>query len=597
MEQIDISQKLYEKYYDNLLNNSEFKQYIINFNQHNILKYFIKLFDEFSISSVFNKPINQNFTRINYIQNEINEIILNYDNIMQHLKINNLNPIWALYDFKKKIDNLKIYISQISNSNKNMKTNQILNNIIGINNDLLKIRNYYSKYENTKIYIYIKDITDQLKNIEHDYNKIDIEDYLIPLTPQNEEKSNEQNKNKNTIFTFTRPLYSKSPGILNITKSPSPLIIENEIIEEDDYDSIDDSINNMDSILNLNNKNNENDIHNENNKDNENDKDNENNLNDKDNLNNLNNENNKDNENNLNINNLNIVNLNSIRSNSNITQTQNIIIPVNEYNQLSKDSENYNKLLPFKTFSSQKLGVIGESFICEVLEQLNYSYLLTNKIPHVGDIRLTFDNFIIMFEIKNKKNIIQEDITKFKNDINNLKLITNKPVCGCFISLVSNNILNISNLQFNVYETYIPHDNLNISTIQIYIESLKLIFQIQSESNNIDLVISKLNDEMINYSSELEICQKHADYSLQLNKDMIQLKLSLENKLNVIKSILSGINPEFNKESKLKQELNNYISQNKKWTLKECKNIINKYGIMKVFKNKNELLNYLNISK
>jgi len=597
MEQIDISQKLYEKYYDNLLNNSEFKQYIINFNQHNILKYFIKLFDEFSISSVFNKPINQNFTRINYIQNEINEIILNYDTIMQHLKINNLNPIWALYDFKKKIDNLKIYISQISNSNKNMKTNQILNNIIGINNDLLKIRNYYSKYENTKIYIYIKDITDQLKNIEHDYNKIDIEDYLIPLTPQNEEKSNEQNKNKNTIFTFTRPLYSKSPGILNITKSPSPLIIENEIIEEDDYDSIDDSINNMDSILNLNNKNNENDIHNENNKDNENDKDNENNLNDKDNLNNLNNENNKDNENNLNINNLNIVNLNSIRSNSNITQTQNIIIPVNEYNQLSKDSENYNKLLPFKTFSSQKLGVIGESFICEVLEQLNYSYLLTNKIPHVGDIRLTFDNFIIMFEIKNKKNIIQEDITKFKNDINNLKLITNKPVCGCFISLVSNNILNISNLQFNVYETYIPHDNLNISTIQIYIESLKLIFQIQSESNNIDLVISKLNDEMINYSSELEICQKHADYSLQLNKDMIQLKLSLENKLNVIKSILSGINPEFNKESKLKQELNNYISQNKKWTLKECKNIINKYGIMKVFKNKNELLNYLNISK
>ena len=222
---------------------------------------------------------------------------------------------------------------------------------------------------------------------------------------------------------------------------------------------------------------------------------------------------------------------------------------------------------------------------------------MTNKIPHVGDIRLTFDNFIIMFEIKNKKNIIQEDITKFKNDINNLKLITNKPVCGCFISLASNTILNISDLQFNVYETYIPHDNLNISTIQIYIESLKLIFQIQSKSNNIDLVISKLNDEMINYSSELEICQKHADYSLQLNKDMIELKLSLENKLNVIKSILSGINPEFNKESKLKQELNNYISQNKKWTLKECKNIINKYGIMKVFKNKNELLNYLNISK
>lgn len=578
MEQIDISQKLYEKYYDKLMNNQEFKQYIINFNQNIILTHFINSFDNFSISH----NLNQNSTRINYILNEISEIMLNYHNIIQYLKLNNLNPIWTLYDFKKKIDNLKTCISQIPNLNKNMKTNQILNNIIGINNDLSKLKNHYienNSDKNEKIYIFIKDIKDQLKNIEHDYNKIDIEDY--PNLEKTRIKQNDE------IYTFVRPLYSKSPGIL---KAPSPLIIENEIVEEND-----DSIQNIDFILNSNTNENINVNKNEN----ENSSINENIISNE-------NENQNENQNiishpepissSISINDLNLVNLDSITPN--ISETQNIIIPVDEYNQLSKDSEDYNKLLPFKTFSSQKLGVIGESFVCEILDQLNYPYSLTTKIPHVGDIRLTFDNFIIMFEIKNKKNIIPEDITKFKSDINNLKTVTNKPVCGCFISLVSNSILNISNLQFSIYETYIPHDNLNISTIQIYIESLKSIFQFcpENNQNNIALIISKLNDEIINYSSELEICQKHAEYSLELNKDMINLKLSLENKLNVLKSILSGINPEFNKEVEVKKELTNYIINNKKWTLKECKNIINKHKFMKVFKNKTELLNYLNIS-
>ena len=723
MVDLIISENLYDKYYDVLVMNSNFKKHVLNFDQNEILRCFIDSFDNFSIISNVN-PIKTNIiqntnTRITYIKNEIEEIMRDYENIINHLKTKNIMPIWTLHDFIKKIDKLKSFTT----SNKFNKSNQfeIINNIVGINNDLSIIVKHY---DDEKINIFIKDIKDQLKNIEHDYKKIDITETIFNPSTKNvkfEESITSQ-------VTFIRPLYSKSPGILNtIMKSPSPLIQENEIIEEESKDElpieftnsstiyhpipellnvINDSITNLDSITtNLNSASTTNsdsiiindststatsittnlDSTSTTNSDSiiindststatsittnldsrtsnldststsratsittnldsrttnldstststatsitsnlDSTSTSRATINDSasastattitTNLNStsvstatINDSTSTTDSTSINLidiglmpkpinTNLSIDNLNLVNIPSNVTETLNVIIPVKEYDQLSKDSEEYNKLIPFKTFSSQKLGVIGESFICNVLNDLHYDYLITTKTPHVGDIRLTFEDFVIMFEIKNKKVITQEDITKFKSDINNLKSIVNKPVCGCFISLVANNILNSSDLQFNIYETYIPHDNLHISTIQIYIESLKLIFSNQNFGNNIINIINRLNNEMINYSNELEICQKHANYAIELNKDMINLKSSLENKLNTLKSILNGINPEVDKEIKVKKLLINYIINNRKWTLKECKNIINTYGVMKIFKNKNDVLNYVGLN-
>ena len=626
MTELIISQALYDKYFYKFNSSLKFKNHIVNFNQSLILDTFINSFTSFSLNP------NSSKTRITYIKNEIDEIIATYDNMINYLKMNNLNPIWTLYDFKNKIDKLMNYISL-------NKTSQFLNKLVLINTDLSNIKSYYSSNE---INNYIKRIKDQIKNIEHDYNKIDTYENVNPI----------KNKSENIGCTFTRPLYSKSPGII-IMKSPSPLIQEDEISENSEVD-LSELLNPHTQILNEHEiKNEDNEITNPraqipnliltetemktetenknipelltyiNNQQSQHENENDEIMNSSAQIPDLilpesenkteteiksetenknipelleyisNQQSQHENELNLTIQDLNLVNINNLTPE--VKQTQNIVIPVDTYNQLSKDSEDYNKLIPFKTFSSQKLGVIGESFICDVLNQLHYQFENTTKTPHVGDIRITFDNFIIMFEIKNKKLITLDDITKFRFDINNLKNITHKTICGCFISLVSNSILNISDLQFNLYETYIPHDSLNISTIQIYIEAIKSIMSNDSEifENKIIDIKNKLNDEIINYNNELEICQKHMNYSLELNKDMMNLKYSLENKLNTLKSILSGINPDFNKELLAKQELINYIQNNKKWTLSECKNIINKHGLIKVVKTKNDVLKYI----
>jgi len=553
MSDLIISQKLYVQYYNKFINLPylDFKNHIINFNQDMILD----IMEHIQLQSL--KEYSSK-TRIIYIQHELNEITIVYNNLINYLRTKNINPIWTIYDFKNKIDVLIKYFQIDTN-----KMNQnIINRLLSINIDLVNIKDYYF---DENINNYINTIKDQMKNIEHDYSRIDIENF------GKEFKTNESN---NEIYTpqVINLQHSKSPGFM---KSPSPLIHEDEIDSDNENE-----IRNDDKYENeIKNKN-----ENENKDENEIENKNENKI--KDEIKDENKIRNKQ----LTIEDLNLIN----PLTPEIVQTQNIIIPVDTYNQLSKDAEDYNKLVPFKTFSSQKLGVIGETFICDILNQLHYKYENTTKIPHVGDIRITFDNFIVMFEIKNKKVITQEDINKFKYDINNLKNISNKTICGCFISLVSNSILNISNLQFNIYETYIPHDSLNISTIQIYIESIKSIMSF--DNNKLIEIKNKLNNEIINYDNELNICKKHIKYSLELNKDMINLKLSLENKLDILKSILSGINPEFNKELEVKQELINYINDNKNWTLKECKNIINNHGLIRNMKNKTDILIYCGLN-
>ena len=652
-----ISQKLYVRMYDKFCNDSEFKFRIINFNQHYLLSAFLNRQLSFGLNQfegsdelVSEKP--GLHVRLIYIRNELDDIIVNYNSMNHYMKINNIEPIWDLYNFKTKIDNLYTFISPDKLKHANQMP--ILNKLVNINADLSIIDKHY---HNEYISRYIKDIKDQLKNIEHDYLRIDVPEYT---------------QNETGVFVNLLS-HSKSPGF-TIMKTPSPLIQEDEICEECENDQCDLSdILNADAPLNNDERRSEDeskgaDLRSENELKSvgTGDLKSDNSLEMTSNLSESQLADNSDsflqeisrpiplsfkidqspqmslNDENvshlgttsesqlpnssdlkseaLSSENLGHKLLDSIPQPSAIEHTspsvsippiiteydqvtepnqppttsefsENIVIPLVEYNQLLKDSEDYNKLMPFKTFSSQKLGVIGETFISDILTQLGYRFENTTKIAHVGDIRITFDNFIIMFEIKNKKTITQEDITKFKSDIFNLKKITGKPVCGCFISLVSNNILNISTLQFDMHETYIPHDSLNISTIQIYIESLRSMFS----SNNDDIISvkNKLNDQLINYSRELEICQRHADYSIQLNKDMIEMKMSLSNKLDTLKMILSGIDPSFSKELSLKHELMEYVSR-PRWTLKECKNIVNKYGVMIALKNKNDVVSYIN---
>ena len=334
-------------------------------------------------------------------------------------------------------------------------------------------------------------------------------------------------------------------------------------------DNLDD-INDVDK-LNDNNKLNDNDnklndnLDDINNVDKLNDNDLNNDLNDINNINEINDLNNKPNKYLSYLNN--IVNIDIITDNNKY-----MLIDLNKYNQLFKF-----------TFSSQHLGVIGENHIYDTLFTLGYNPINTTKTAHVGDIHLKFDNFMIMFEIKNKLKITREDIIKFKSDIETLKQ-TNENVCGCFISLCE-----YSPFKFNIYETYMTNPDEHM--LQTYIESLKMIFQ---SNNNLISIQNKLNDQLINYSSEIKIIDKHIKYSEELNKDMINLKKSLSTKLDVLISILKGLDPNLDNKYKLQHDLKNYILNNSKWTIKDCKNIVQNHNMNITFKTKDDVIVFIN---
>lgn len=346
--------------------------------------------------------------------------------------------------------------------------------------------------------------------------------------------------------------------------------IHNDIANFNNINDNDDNINdNNINVTDNNNVNNNGNITNNNNSNNDDDNNNDNDIN---------NINSNDNSNDNNDDNNNINNINN-NDNNNIVN-YNIIEPNKKY--MLVDLEQYNKLFKF-TFSSQHLGVIGEDHIYEILCSLNYNPINTAKTAHVGDIHLKFDNFIIMFEIKNKLKITRDDIIKFKSDIETLKQ-TNINVCGCFISLYE-----YLPFKFNIHETYMT--NPNEYTLQTYIESLKLIFQ---SDNNLISVQNKLNNQLINYSSEIKMIDKHIKYSEELNKDMIDLKKSLSTKLDTIISILKGLDPNLENMYNLRNDLKNYINNNSKWTIKECKNIMYKYNVKIILKTKQDIIKFIN---
>ena len=386
-------------------------------------------------------------------------------------------------------------------------------------------------------------------------------------------------------FELNKQIYNKifknkSKKFQNFILKHEDILITEYYICNDDIDNNNlNDINNNNDIDNNNNdidNNNNNDINNNNNLNDIDDNNNNDNLNDIDINNNINNNNN----NNNNINNIDNLNNNNIDIINNNIINYNIIEPNKKYMLI--DLNQYNQLFKF-TFSSQHLGVIGENHIYEILCSLNYNPINTSKIAHVGDIHLKFDNFILMFEIKNKLKITKDDITKFKSDIETLKQ-THGNVCGCFISLCER-----LPFKFNIHETYMTNPNKYI--LQTYIESLKLIFQ---SNNNLIFIQNQLNNQLINYSSEIKTIDKHIKYSEELNKDMIDLKKSLSTKLNTLISILKGLDPNLENIYNLRNDLKNYINNKSKWTIKECENIIRKYDIELIMKTKQDIIKFIN---
>ena len=244
------------------------------------------------------------------------------------------------------------------------------------------------------------------------------------------------------------------------------------------------------------------------------------------------------------------------------------------------------KPIKTKVKSAVKLGQMGEKYIQEYLTKLGYIYTNTTKTAHVGDGHIEFEQFIVLFEIKNKNQLTQNDYTKFRSDILYLQNEKSKFVYGIFISLQHK-----IQIQFNFKEVYITWNELNL--LDWYIQVL-----IKLNYDN-TVILKRLENEMNNYNRELELCTKQLTNIKQMKLDIQELTSLLTQKSNVLYNIINEIDDDFNGITTTKTELTKYIKSNSKWTLKQCNVILGIYknypGIRDKLKSKPKLLKWLGI--
>lgn len=256
------------------------------------------------------------------------------------------------------------------------------------------------------------------------------------------------------------------------------------------------------------------------------------------------------------------------------------------FNQTIKPTAELPKPIKTKVKSVVKLGQIGEKYIQDYLTKLGYIYIDTTKTAHVGDGRIEFEQFIILFEVKNKGVLTQNDYSKFRSDILYLQNEKSKFVYGIFISLQTK-----VQIQFNFKEVYISWNELGL--LDWYIQVL-----IKLNYDN-SIVLKRLENEMNGYNRELELCDKQLNNVKQMKLDIKELTSLLTQKSNVLYNIINEIEDDFGGIIKVKTELTEYIKSNSKWTLKQCNVILGIYknypGIRDKLKSKPKLLKWLDV--
>ena len=126
---------------------------------------------------------------------------------------------------------------------------------------------------------------------------------------------------------------------------------------------------------------------------------------------------------------------------------------------------------------SQQLGVIGEQYVLELIQQHirpKNETILVSSMPHVADIHSVdyINNIFWVIEVKNKSNLTPEDVDKFKRDLKRMtqqNIQSNFQVVGLFLSLRSLSIPKIG-------DVYITGNEIYLSKTYFTPEILKIVF-------------------------------------------------------------------------------------------------------------------------
>ena len=136
--------------------------------------------------------------------------------------------------------------------------------------------------------------------------------------------------------------------------------------------------------------------------------------------------------------------------------------------------------------SSQQLGVIGEQYVLELIQQHirpKNETILVSTMPHVADIHSIdyVNNIFWVIEVKNKSNLTPEDVDKFKRDLDRMtknNINNNLKVVGLFLSLRSLSIPRIGDVYISGNEIYLSKTFFTPETLRVvfdFVEHYKLI--------------------------------------------------------------------------------------------------------------------------
>lgn len=206
------------------------------------------------------------------------------------------------------------------------------------------------------------------------------------------------------------------------------------------------------------------------------------------------------------------------------------------------------------TYSSYALGKMGE---CEIYEMFRRTFpkfetTLTNDVSHAGDIQVhdPISKITYLVEVKNKKTLTANDITKFEDDITRLKSTSTK-VVGIFLSLNSP-IPKYGEMAVDLGHVYLSQHYVTPECIELVIDMFSKIVGDRMEGGsgqavqyeipkNVYTLVGQLQLQYHSLQRDKEDCELQIDQNGKSTQRMIAMLARIQLKLEFI----SFLNKEF----------------------------------------------------
>jgi hypothetical protein len=224
----------------------------------------------------------------------------------------------------------------------------------------------------------------------------------------------------------------------------------------------------------------------------------------------------------------------------------------NQINQLNTDMANKEQCLQdvgsivkYYTYENNtSKGSKGENKVQELLKEY-YSKSIVHdmsKVAHAGDLLFSNSNLNCLIEIKNKKTIIEGDISKFISDTNDMAN-KEKINCALFVSLISENIptrgsffVEITN-GIPVIYIYLFSPN----AIKFAIETLQFLVK-TTEANKNAVTANELKSDTLaviynSFNTVITESRRMDDIIKNLEKQITQLRLTKKHLGNTMEQI------------------------------------------------------------